>query len=212
MTKIPANKNLILGIAIVATIILVWFILEDNRRLKDQNADKDDALREADSDKMKLINELLKISNQKLPPEAERQLKELIMKYEVDNPSLAGEIKSILNLLENGEQEKAVASVSKIIENLLKDKFKNAKGLMKKYKNKPFISFADMLDYAKEKKLLTKAEYNFAIGLKEFRNEEAHELNVRRETNWNISSVLLGIELIFKCEKIIYVEDEEQNS
>lgn len=200
------NRQIIItsvGIAVIIAV-LVWWVKEqeikENNKLLDE---KDKRIQDLEVNNLHLIQELIK-SSTSLPDIVKEQLIDLIYNYEIKNPKVAKELESVIRLVEAEEYEKAVMSITKIIEVILKDKLAKRQEfkikLTKSDGKKRTAVFADYIEHAKEIRLFTKSEYNFALALKEYRNQEAHELAVKRELNYNMSSMLTGIELIVKCD------------
>lgn len=200
------NKNIIAwgaGIAVVV-IILYWWLKEQEIKEKNQSLNKKDKrIDELEVNNLHLIQELLK-TNSTLPDIVKKQLVDLIANYEVKNAKIALEVRSIVRLIEAEEYEKAVMAIAKIIEVILKNKlakqddFKNR--LVSKEGKKRRAVFNDYIEHAQSLNIITKGEYLIALGLKEYRNEEAHEIGVKRELNYNMGSILSGIELIVKFD------------
>lgn len=200
------KENIAWGVAamVVITLVLAWWLEhEEARRLKESLQTKDDAIKKLEVNNLQLIQEILK-GNKDLPDLVKTQLLELITAYEIKNPKIAIEIASIVKLIEANELEKGVMAIAKIIENILKDKL-NKHEELKKIISKPNggkrrAVFADYVDCANKIGIYDKAETLFVLGIKEYRNQEAHQVGVRRKKNLNISSMLTGIELIIKTD------------
>lgn len=194
----------LIGASAIICIILLWWIKnQEIEKLKDESTNKDDYISELEANNFELINEILK-TDKTLPDNVKEQIINLIEKYKIRNVKVAIELESVIKLIENGEYEKAVMSITKIIENILKDKFAKDENFQIHLKNengkKRKAVFNEFIEYAKSIKILTKAECQFALGLKELRNEEAHELAVKREVNFNLGSILTAMELVIKCD------------
>lgn len=194
-----------LGIGLIA-IALLWWIKEQEILAKEKSLDeKDDRIQELELNNLTLIREILK-QDTSLSQVVKDQLLDLISNYEIKNKKVADELKAIVNLIEIGEYEKSIMAITKIIEVILRNKFSKQpefkKRLIKEDGRKRRAVFNDYIEHAQEFKLLTKSEYRYAVVLKDYRNEEAHELAVKRTLNYNVSSILTGIELIIKCDAI----------
>lgn len=185
------EKNvIIIGLAFVAGI-LTYFLIEDQIKLNK----KDYRIKELEKDRLKLIKDSL--ADSALSDEVKSQILKLINEYKNINKDVSNELISTLSLVEIGQNEKAIKDLAKIVENILNEKFNNEE----KFKNfKKYIPLAQLIEHAKEIKLFTPKEYNASCILKEFRNEESHELNVKYGTNWQMIGLLGGIEIILKLK------------
>lgn len=211
------KKDIVIGAAGITLIALVilWWLERQNKEKWMQVAKENDKeakeqegySRQLEINNLRLIQEFLK-ADVALPDIVKKQLSDLISRYEIRNAQIAIEISSIIKLIEVGEFEKGVMVIAKIIENLLKNKLQKREELKKKLikpdGKKRRAVFADYIECAKEVGIFNKAEAHFAFGIKEYRNEEAHIIGVKRQLNYNISSILTGIELILKCDSFSF--------
>jgi hypothetical protein len=186
-----SGKNaLIVGLVIIAGV-MTYFLVMDKKIINYQNK----RIGDLEKDRLKLIKDALSRSN--LSEEVKSQILKLINEYRNIDKDISDELISVLSLVEIGQHEKAIKDLAKIIENILADKFKQ-EDKFKKFKK--YIPLAKLIDYAKETKLFNNKEYNAACILKEFRNEESHELNVKYGENWQMIGLLGGIEIVFKLK------------
>jgi len=125
-----------------------------------------------------------------LPLEIKRNLKKLISDFDKLDKNIAQELISVSSLIEIDEKPKALFSLAKIIENLLKKVFKEK------------LNFNKLIDKAKEQKLITAEECHFVHGIREIRNKEGHEINVKVESYLTASSFMIGIGIISKIKTI----------
>ena len=123
-----------------------------------------------------------------LPLKIKNDLNKLIEDFDKLDENIAEELISISSLIEINEKPKALFSLAKIIENLLKKVF-NEK-----------LNFNKLIDKAKEEKLLSSEECHFAHGIRELRNKEGHEMNVKVENYLTASSFMIGIGIISKIK------------
>lgn len=201
------NEKFLFGAGIaIGVLILLWWINEQKILAKDKLLDeKHGLIQDLEVNNLILMQEIIK-REPSLPKVVIEQLLHLASNYETRNKKIAGELKSVVRLLEVQEYSKAVMSIAKIIEVILKNKLSKhpvfKQRLIKEDGKKRHAVFFDYLEHAKEYRLLNKSEYNFALAIKEHRNEEAHDLAIKRELNYNIGSILTGIELIIKCDAI----------
>jgi len=129
-------------------------------------------------------------SKENLPEEIKTNLNNLISDFDKLDKNISEELISISSLIEIDEKPKALFSLAKIIENLLK----------KIYKGK--MNFNNLIDKAKEQKLITAEECHFVHGIREIRNKEGHEINVKVENYLTASSFMIGIGIISKIKTI----------
>jgi DNA repair exonuclease SbcCD ATPase subunit len=197
------NNNSLLKIwGAVAAIAIVWLIL-DNRR---QNAELQELLRK--NEEKDDINEKLKekIEESKdIPDSVKKELEELIQQYKDIDADVSRELMAASSLIEIKEYPKAIFTLTKVIENLLKEKYSKSQAFSdwKKSKGKGNPTFADFIEFAKEENFISKDEYHFAKALKEIRNEEGHELNVVKSSIITASSFLLALGFILKLCKMV---------
>lgn len=211
------KKELVIGatgLALVVLIILWWLEHQDKEKWKQAAKENEQATKDHDGysrqleiNNLQLIKELLK-ADIALPDIIKKQLSDLILSYEIRNPQVAIEINSVIKLIEVEEFEKGVMAIAKIIENLLKGKLQKREELKTQLTTpdgkKRRAVFADYIACAEQVGIFNKAETHFALGIKEYRNEEAHIIGVKRQLNYNMSSILTGIELILKCDSFSF--------
>lgn len=133
------------------------------------------------------------------------QLIELIQNHKEVDPQIAGELGQIIGLLEIKQDTTAVLKLAKIIENLLKELFQadqEFRTFIKTTGRKKPV-FTDYLDFAKEKRLFTNEDFHLLSVLKIIRNEEAHELNVKKDKSRIIAAFIAGMSLIIGLCKLL---------
>ena len=136
---------------------------------------------------MELRNTVDKKEN--LPDEIKEDLKRLISDFDKLDKNIAEELISISSLIQINEKPKALFTLSKVIENLLKKRFN---------KIKPFVK---LIDIARTENVLSIEECHFANGIRSLRNKEGHELNVQVDEYLTTSSLMIGIGIISKLKK-----------
>lgn len=169
----------------VAGVFFILFIAEklENGLLKKKNED----LME---DKLRLLRESLK-NKTKLNPEILSQIERLIQYYKRNKP-ISKELTDVLDQIQNGHDIKGIRDLAKIIENLLKDKFKEEP----KFSSHKRIPLKSLIDHAKEINFFNEKMYHSACILNQFRNDECHKLAVEDTENMKISALLCGLEII----------------
>jgi hypothetical protein len=183
MSESKWTKMLAIAAAVVAVILLI-----------DNNLKK------------KKITELEKEieDNDKLNIEIKKRLIDFINNYKGTESKVVGELEQILKLIESKQEPKAILSLAKIIENLLKDLYKadpEFKAFPKLAKTR--VVFADYIEFAKHKKIINNEDYHLLSVLKIIRNEEAHELDVKKEKSRIVACFLAGISFIILLYKLI---------
>ncbi|AWM12551.1 hypothetical protein DI487_00795 [Flavobacterium sediminis] len=188
-TNNDSGMNFLLGCLALGGF--VWAINEKNKV-----SQLTSALQKSQTSYLKLLNDYTKHQSS-FTEEIKRQLVELRKNYEGINDAVAIELKSITELIEGGQEETAIAKLTKVIENLLKDKY-IAEGKASDTKSCPQLF--KMLQGALNFNWIDQNEYNFSNLLREQRNQEAHELAVKFPENWRYISFLSGIEIIYKLK------------
>jgi hypothetical protein len=177
----------ITALAIVAGIFVVLFITEkvENARLLKKNDDLQD-------DKLKLLKDNLE-SKKAISPEIKNQINKLIEFYRSTHPSVSEELTEILTQIQSGQEIKAIRDLAKIIENLLREKYRNEP----KFSGLKRITLKPLIEYAREVHFLNEKLYHSACILCQFRNQESHELAVKDTDNMKLTALLAGLEIIF---------------
>lgn len=157
--------------------------------------------------KNKQIAELKRAVNENdaLNDQIKKKLQELLQNNPPIDDDIAKELASIAALLEIEQQTKAILGLAKIIENLLKKLYQGTDGLKaylsEKKKRKP--SFEDYIDYARSQDVISKEDYHLIEVLKIIRNEEAHELDVKKDKGKMVACFLAGLGITFGLCKLV---------
>ncbi len=183
MTK--SNITSVLGI--VAGVIILWlFIDRENKKSKIIALEKE-------------IDE-----NENFNEKVKTQLRDLIENNPEIETNISNELGQIAALIEIKQETKALMSLSKIIENLLKQLYKGDKKLKdiatENKRKKP--SFADYLEFARLKGDISSEDYHLISVLKIIRNEEAHELDIKKEQSRVVAIFLSGFSTILNLSKM----------
>ena len=182
------NSNFGAIIAITAGIIIVWLFIENDK--------KNNKIRKL----QKEIND-----NENLTNEIKKRLIDLIKNNKEIDPKIANELKQIVELLKIKQESTAIMKLAKIIEKLLKTLYKGDLVLkeLAKTKGRKTPAFADYLEHANNLKIITKEDYHLLSIMKIIRNEEAHELDIKKEKSRIIASFISGIGLILRLFNLI---------
>ncbi|HPE52374.1 MAG TPA: hypothetical protein PLS83_12840 [Methanothrix soehngenii] len=182
-------SNKVLTVLLVAAGVVIFLVAVDNEDKKRRIA----ALR-------------LEVErNKELGKKIQKMLLDLIdQNMEVD-PELANELTQIITLLNVKQDTTALMKLAKVIENLLKELYEEDEELLAKVKKekrrKPV--FADYIDHAFAKKMISKEDYHLLSVLREIRNEEAHENGVRKEATRMAAAFVAGVStVILLCKKL----------
>lgn len=143
--------------------------------------------------------------NKELGKQLQKMLLDLIEQNKTVNPALANELTQIITLLSVQQDTTALMKLAKVIENLLKELYEKDEEFLTKMKEakrrKPV--FADYLDHAYAKKVVSKEDYHLLSVLREIRNEEAHENGVRKEVTRMAAAFVAGVSVaMMLCKKL----------
>jgi hypothetical protein len=126
------------------------------------------------------------------------KLDELAALFTPISLKVAMEIDSAGRLLRADQPVQAVATMAKILENILKTWFEKDEVFQKRHQKKSTINFGNLISHAVDKGLFTPQQTAFLKELKGIRNESAHELDVRKPKGYLLSCQEECIDLI-KC-------------
>lgn len=186
--------GIVLGSAIVFGLILLLMYLKQKRQ-----QDEIDRLLEDNENLQKnnviLLNEYLKSTND-IPKNVQDQLINLAATYRSIDENISEELINTLNLYVLGSKPECILKLGKIIENLLKKKIEESES-NEVVSNRKF-DFVQLIDKAKQLLIIGKHEFNICNVIREFRNREAHQLNVQISDNWALLTILGSLEVIFK--------------
>jgi DNA mismatch repair ATPase MutS len=143
--------------------------------------------------------------NENLNEAIKKQLKDLIQNNQDIDPQIASELGQIAALIEIQHESGAILKLAKIIENLMGQLYKpdsNFKNWLKG-KNKPKAVFADYIEFAKLQNDIDPDDYHILGLMKNIRNEEAHQLDVKKDKTKILVSFVSGMSLILGLSKLI---------
>lgn len=202
---------------IIGAIVVIGFALlmidrnqkkKENDDLRDQNDDLSDEntkLQLALLEAQKYVGEISEVieSDDEIDFKVRAKLRKLVDQYESIDPLVSKELKVAINLIKAKEHSQATFSLTKIVENLLKDKYSEDQNFLS------FISekygrrirsphFHHFLEYAQVSGDFEKEESHFAKGIKEFRNQVAHNLGTQKSNSLIHTAMYASLCLIFK--------------
>ncbi len=136
--------------------------------------------------------------NENLNKEIRTRLSELIQNNKEVDPKIANELGQIVALLEIKQDTTAVMKLAKIIENLLKELHHGDAELkeLAKANGRKSPVFADHLEHAKNKKVITPEDFHLLSIMKIIRNEEAHDLAVHKDKSKIFAAFISGLGLV----------------
>ncbi len=167
MNKKETILTVCLGVFVVIGLVLIWKKDKENKLLKTQ-------LKLAEENELGILNEYLKLHKQTLPEPIKQYVIRLKVQYVGVNEKVAKELNDIETLINTGQDEQALQGLSKIVENLLKDRYKQEN--LSEPGKKKIPTFHNLLEYAKEQHWISQESFMFCSELKNVRNILTHEL------------------------------------
>lgn len=192
------DKGLVIVFGALAVAGVLWAISASQQK---KNALLQLKQKEYDNQVLKtnylnLLQEYLK--NQKtLPNSIKEQLIYLRKQYVGIQDDVANELKGIVELVDSGKEELAIANLTKIIENILKEKYVE-EHIVQSEDDCPALH--KMIEKAKSLDWITERAFHFSMALKDERNMAFHEINPTVSKNEKIILFLAGIELIYNLK------------
>jgi len=132
-----------------------------------------------------------------LTKEAKVRIQKLIDRDHRMEEGVKSELMQAFILIQSKMVSKALFAMGKIIENSLKTIFGTDAKFKEKYKGNRFV---DLIQFAKDSGVLDRDEFHFTNGIRELRNSEAHQLDVKKDSSWEVNSVILATTIIMKLE------------
>jgi hypothetical protein len=215
------NNGWVIGLGIAVGFLILWLAYDRDKayKLLEKSKKKEGDLEKENQILFSANNELVEVvheyeenlsslkemirNNDQLEGEVKKKLTSLIDTYKGIDSKVSNELTAAMALIEAKQPTKAAFSLAKIVENLLEEKYSQNGEFKEFIKNKNNGKkrnpvFNDYLEYAKDQKLIEQDEFHFAKGLKEIRNQEGHELDVKKHENWIATAFFTGIGLIMK--------------
>lgn len=188
--------TIILGALAIGGVL--WAVSENQQK---QNVIKQLMQKEHDNNVLKsnylqLLQEYLN-KQKNLSNAVKEQLIQIRDQYVGIQDDVANELKKVVGLIDAGQEEIAIANLTKIIENLLKEKYVE-KNIVKDKSQCPVLH--KMIEKAKSLNWISERAFHFSMALKEERNATFHELNPSVSENEKIILFLSGIELIYNLK------------
>jgi len=177
------NSKQLQQLLIIASIIIAFLVFRDQKRKTEIKTLK------SQLDDLKEINFQV------------RQRLKVLMDSETDvDPAVAKELQSIHALLEIKEPTKAALALAKIIETLLKQLYSSDEAFQK---SKSRLTFADYLKHALDQRIISEEDYHLVSVLRVIRNQEAHELDLKKEPSRIVAAFVAGFAFAFALMKLV---------
>jgi len=164
----------------------------DNRQRAKETKNENEALKKQFQELLDILNKVTNVTE-----ELKLRIELLINQREQIPAEIISELVLILSLINSGHYETAVGHLAKIIENQLKLKHTSSLDQMTKKR----LTFHDYVEWARDRKILSKEEIHFTFALKEIRNQAFHQLDVNKDPLLNASSIMIGIGIILKLNE-----------
>ncbi len=201
---IEINKTTaFVGISVLAIIIIILIKTNNNnKKLSETLNMKDSEIDKLKKHNLEVWKELAKNTENITP-----KIKELILYFGQDYKEVKEELEEILELAKNQHHKAALSKLTKIIENLLEEKYKGndekIKETILKKANKKVkkISLYHLTLFAKLDNFFTDKEYHSLKVLQSVRNKEAHEIKPDITKQDIEFSFITGINIIYKLKK-----------
>ncbi|RYY91035.1 MAG: hypothetical protein EOO15_00405 [Chitinophagaceae bacterium] len=172
----------------VGGILLLWLVLDNMNK----------------NNKIQYLENKLDEANE-LSEEIKAKLQQLIENNADIDEEIKAELVNIAALIEIKQESKAVFTLAKIIENLLKKLYRTNDELRErvKAKQRKSATFEDYLEFAKDKNVVSKEDYHLISALKIMRNKEAHELTIIKEKGRLVGCILAGLSITLTLHRLV---------
>ncbi len=188
-----SDKTKILLILLAIAGCIAAFYCLQNKSLKKQLEDKQHDIDVLEDSYMKLLKEYIS-KQQEISKEMQEDLMNLCTHYKGLEKSVVKELELVLDLLQEGHDEQAVESLSKIVENVIEEKCRQ--------ENINGNSFFNNLKSAEDKGLISKRVFHLSNVLRDTRNTIAHEVGVTMKKSEVVMNISAGIEILFALKGI----------
>jgi hypothetical protein len=186
-------KDVLIGGLIAALLIFAWIALSEKQKskLKDKVIQK--LAQQNHQLKLAYVELLEKILafESKITPDVLKDLEELKEKARYLDELVHVELSEVVDLVKNGKGEKAVRDLGKIIENVLRMRAEKDEN----FKKKPTLH--NLIEHAGVCNWLNSSEVSVANHIRDLRNEESHQLAVRKPSHEIGFAIFGGIKLIY---------------
>ncbi len=187
-------KDVSIGALLVIAVLLAWVFLDEKKRngmLKRAIVKLEKDHEQLKLDYLDLLQKVLEI-DERMTPDVVRELEQLKEKAQYLDALVHVELSSVIDLVNSGKHEKAVKDLAKIIENVLK---------MKAEKDQEFkgkCTLENLINFAGIKEWISKEEVALAHLLRGHRNEESHQLAIKKPLHEMGLHIFAGIKIIYR--------------
>lgn len=192
-------KDVLIGGLIAICLVLLWlFISSETRRawlakaiekLEKENEDLAEENEELKIEYLDLLQQVME-TKEKVTPDVIKELDDLKEKAKTLDTLVHVELSSVIQQVNTGHNEKAVKDLAKIIENVLKMKAQKEA----EFKDQPTLN--NLIKFASVKQWLPAEDVAVAHSLRNLRNEESHDLAVKKPLHEMGFLLFAGIKLI----------------
>lgn len=193
MTKKETILTICLGVLLIIGLIHLWNKDLENETLKFK-------LKISEENELRLLNEYLKQHNQTLPESIKQHVIGLKAQYKGIDARVVKELEEIESFINTGKDEQALQGLSKIVENLLKERYKQESS--SEPEKKKTLTFHKLLEYAKEQHWISENSFVLCSELKNIRNTLTHELAIKLDDNIKAKMFLGSIGVIYELKGI----------
>ena len=190
------TKAPVIFIVVISVIIITCLIVVNSRMAKEI------AQLEKERKDLKKIIEAI-ASGSDIDDNVKQKLLALQEEFKSVDASVADEIAKALQFFQINQHESAIKCLVKVMEHQLSKKLKGDTSFLswlKERKRKKCLN--EMLEYAKDSKLIQRTEYSFYVAIKEVRNAESHEVGFRLSKELTLSGVLSAVHGITRLAKV----------
>ncbi len=187
------TRSIVIITLVVMAVVIVYFMIMQ-KQLSDQIQKLQAEKAEAEAGYLKLLEDYMN-KTKSIPESARIKLEELKNTYARINPDIEAELITVLDLLDGGKEAIAVEKLTKIVENVLKERLNVEAAGGKNDKRKTFM---EMIREAIKMNVICERLGAFMNALRVMRNEEAHELNVQLDQNETLIYLLTSVHVLFE--------------
>lgn len=196
MSMDKKDNSLWVFLGIVAVVgLAAWGI----KNSKENELLKSD-LKRTKNDYLILLNEYLKQHNQTLPEPIKQYVIKLKEQYKGIDENVVKELDDVEGSINSGKDEQAFLGLSKIVENILKDRY--VQECSSEIEKKKIPTYHKLLEFAKEHNWISEYSFMLCKEIKNVRNTLAHELAVKLDENTKTKIFFGSIGVIYELKGI----------
>ncbi len=188
------DKRVIILVLLAVVIVSLYFLGRKNKELIQERNMRINA----EQANVRLILEVVK-SRKGFTEVMQEQIELLGKRFKEINPDVTSKTAKAVQLLSIGQTENAIEDLAVILENLLKDYYKNDPGFIKAKGSKDRdFSLGNLLEYCRKENKISEVEFRFFTGVKTIRDKEDHTLNQKLDDYLNVSGLIVAFGAIVK--------------